>query len=131
MKKIVSVFLAFIFGLSAMGMEVTMHHCKGETSYIVFGIDFNKHCKCKHENRKHNKNCCDRKSIFVKTVGDSFSNTTKVVSFNKICLNPFLVSEGFLTKFCSYKNYNSASYISKVPPDRGIPLNTLNCVSRI
>ena len=130
MKKVVSIFLAFVFSLSAIGVQVTMHHCMGKTAFIVFGLEFNKHCKCKHDSEKHNKKCCDKKSIVIKTVGDGFANYTKALSFEKICLNKFLIAESSLIDFSFYKN-TIPLFISKAPPDRGVPLNTLNCVFRI
>ena len=129
MKKAVSIFLAFLISLSAIGVQVTLHHCKGETSYIIFGIDFNKQCKCKHET-KNNRKCCDKKSFVVKTVGDSFANVVKTVSFNKVCLNKFLISNCTVSISSVYKS-NVCLNISIAPPVRGVPINTLNCVFRI
>ena len=130
MKKIVSLFLAFVISLSAIGVQVTMHHCQGKTSYIVLGLEFNKHCKCKHNAEKHSKNCCDKKSFVVKTVGDGFANSTKLISFNNICLDKFLIAEGNELKISFYENITPL-FTSKAPPDRGVPINTLNCVFRI
>ncbi len=93
MKKVFALFLAFVFSLSAMGILVTVHKCMGNTSYIVFGVELNKKCKCKHKTQKSKSSCCSKKSFSVKTLDNGLSAGTKMVSIQKISLDNFLIPQ--------------------------------------
>jgi hypothetical protein len=38
----------------------------GKTSVTFAGIDIHKSCKCKHDEKKHSKKCCNNKDVSVK-----------------------------------------------------------------
>lgn len=113
-----------------MGIQITVHKCMGKTSYTVFGIDFNKNCKCKHNNQKHKSSCCNKKHVLVKTINDGLTAVTKTISPQKISVDSFVISASYLLQSPYYSTVNSTSF-NHSPPDWGVPLNTLHCVSRI
>ncbi len=126
----IAVFLAFIFSLSAIGMEVNVHHCMGKNSYTFFGIDFNKHCQCKHDSKQHKSSCCNNHRFLLKTVNDNFTTSTQLIVFNKINLYNFLIAPSPVCLFSLVNQAVSKKYLHLLP-DRGIPLYTLHQVFRI
>ena len=62
---------------------MNVHHCGGIISYEVFGIDFNKHCRCNHQNEGHSSKCCHDNKIVIKAL-DSDKISRKIISLSKI-----------------------------------------------
>lgn len=129
MKKVFTIFLAFVVSLSAMGIHVTLHKCGGKTSYMVFGVEYKKQCKCKHSNEKR-KSCCDKKHLLIKTIDNVYTSFTKINSVQNVSLQTFLIPSTLQIPSAFYSSYSSSSS-SHSPPHSGISLLALQCAFRI
>jgi hypothetical protein len=126
MKKLLSLFLLVFFSLSAIGVQVSVHHCMGKTSFTIFGIDFNKDCNCKHQDKSHQSRCCNNHTFNIKALQDSYESSYKIISFKPVSLDKLFVKAQNL--FCPLSlsiNLRSA-FTHPV-----IDINTLFCVFRI
>lgn len=130
MKKVLAIFLAISFCLSAIGMEVTVHECMGKVSYKIFGFDFNKHCKCKHEEESHKSRCCNNHTVRFKSAVDAFSSLFKTISFQQVFTIKLFVQTRDLFLVPSLSNVQSLA-TDHPPPERTTSLHVLFCVYRI
>lgn len=130
MKKLLAIFLTVFFCLSAIGVEVTVHRCMGKVSYTVFGIDFNKHCKCKHEDESHKSRCCNTHTISFKAPQSPFTSPFKSISFQQVLIDKIFLKEQNLFSV-PLLNTTRQTAFAHAPPERGTSLNTLFCVYRI
>lgn len=130
MKKLLIILLAFFFTLSAIGVEVTVHHCMGKTSLTVFGVDFNKHCKCKHEDESHKSRCCNNHTVTFKAAVDPFTSPFKTISFQQVLIDKLFVKAHDLFLAPSLSNVQTIAF-AHAPPERATSFTTLFCVYRI
>ncbi len=130
MKKVFTIFLTIIFSLSAIGVQVTVHHCMGKTSFSVFGVDLNKHCKCKHEDETHKSRCCNSHTVTFKAPQDPYTSPYTIVSFQQVLIDKMFVKAHDLFLAPSSSNVQTLAF-AHAPPERGTSLNTLFCVYRI
>lgn len=73
LKKLSAIALLFLYLVSISGAGLSIHNCQGRTSCTLFGVSFNKICKCTHETEAHSSKCCNDKKIVIKNIGDNFS----------------------------------------------------------
>jgi len=85
MKRVLAILLVFTHLLTTTGFGMNVHHCGGKTSYHLFGIDFNKTCKCNHEEDNHPSKCCHDKKIEIKA-SDNIKNTVREFELKKVFL---------------------------------------------
>ncbi len=110
-----------------MGAEVTVHKCMGKTAITVFGVDFNKHCKCTH--KSHPTKCCNSHTVTLKAGSEPYTAPFKVVSFQP---NVFDKIVHHLQRVIAPRLVHlPVCSRTDVPPQRGLSLGTLFCVFRI
>lgn len=121
LKKFSSIALLFLYLISISGASLSIHNCQGRTSYTLFGVSFNKTCKCTHETVKHSSKCCNNKKIVIKNTGDNFSPKESIEVkpifeqfIHPVCLEyfPSLEVQDF---FHSYYNIKAPPDISSNP----------------
>ncbi len=103
----------------------------GKNSYTILGIDFNKNCKCKHENEEHKSKCCDTKTVFVKAEQNNYRTPSTIISFQKLSFNIFFLPKTQPIQILKSTQSIAVFNISHSPPNSGIPINTLLCTFRI
>ncbi len=68
MKKIVSIFLSFVFLFSTLGISVAMDYCPMKGKY-TFSFKSEKSCCC---NKADDNNCCKSKKIVFEKITDNY-----------------------------------------------------------
>ncbi len=99
----------------------------GKTAITVFGLNFNKHCKCAHVS--HPSKCCNSTTVTLKAIDDPYTAPFKLATLLPqlvdIILAPLQFSLAPLAAPVASAN------ICRVPLLQGIALSTLFCVYRI
>lgn len=54
--------------MSLVGLIVNVHHCAGQVSYQIFGLNISNDCDCEHQSVKHTSSCCHNEQIEIKSV---------------------------------------------------------------
>ena len=129
MKKLLSILLVSVFTLSTLGLQVSVHHCMGKDSYSIFGLDINKHCKCKHNSKGHKPSCCNDTTLSFVSTEDPFTSN-KTISFQNFSCVSFLKASYLLLSLTPYKNLFT-SEVAHAPPERSTDLSSLFCIFRI
>jgi hypothetical protein len=128
MKKSVVILLAFLHLFTVVGFSMNMHFCMGKTSVTVAGIDINKSCKCKHDEKKHSKKCCNNKDASVKADYSKDKTNNNSITVSK----DFGVDVFALYSFAYIFNIQKSStfiFANKgSPPKHSPPLFLLNSV---
>ncbi len=131
MKKALALFFIFIFSLSIIGIQVSVHHCMGKNAYTILGIDFNKSCKCRHSNEEHKSKCCDTKKITVKAEQNNYRTPSTIISFQKLSFNIFFLPKTQPIQILKCTQPIAIFDVNHSPPNIGVPINTLFCTYRI
>ena len=82
MKKIVSILLLLVYGLSSSGMTVQFHYCCGKLKNIKLSSVTEKQCGMKHSFGK--KPCCDDRQIELKLKSDQKAEQTSKFVFSAL-----------------------------------------------
>lgn len=126
MKKFAVLLLIMFYGLSSMGMTVSLHYCCGKLKNIEWASAKEKTCGKDHE--MGSKKCCDTKTF--ENEGNaahdiSHISTDKVKEFSS-----FIFSYVYTLLFIPGKAI--PAYNTMPPPlTAGVPLNILHCLFRI
>lgn len=70
MLRIFSLVLSTFFLFGQIGVELTLHHCMGETSYALLGIEFHQTCTCDHDINGGMDRCCHSEKVTLKIKTD-------------------------------------------------------------
>lgn len=131
MKKGLVLFLVFTLLLTTTGFSIGVHHCGGKTSYQVFGIDFNKTCKCTHEEDRHPSKCCHDKKIEIKA-NDNVKTTVRQFELKKVFIPEAKIFYAVSSLFAQlYAPSQLVPSISNKPPLLQAPLLLLIQIFRI
>lgn len=71
MKRIFTITFLNLYLLSLVGLSVNVHHCSGQNSYQIFGININNDCECEHQDEKHSSSCCHNEQIEIKSIDNN------------------------------------------------------------
>ena len=120
-KKVIYIFLSFIFLISNMGVTIAANYCPMEKGYSFSLSSLEESCCCGDANEG---NCCQSKKIEIKKVKDSFVSTAyQSASFH---LDLVLIEYAPLSK-CMPVALHMAMLFNKdhSPPRSSVPLNIL------
>jgi hypothetical protein len=128
MKKTIVIFLVLMHLLTVVGISMNVHFCMRKTSVTIAGIDIHKSCKCKHDEKKHSKKCCNNKDASVKADYSKDKSNNKLISISK----DYGVDVFALYSFITIYNIQESSTIvfsnKGSPPRHSPPLFLLNRV---
>lgn len=128
MKKTIFVLLAFLHLFTVVGFSMNLHFCMKKTSVSIAGIEINKSCKCKHDEKKHSKKCCNNKNVKVKADYSKDKTISKTVSLNPSYSKNSNSINSFVFIF-NPQNSKSLFITNKgSPPKHSPPLFLLNSV---
>ena len=124
LKKLASIILLLVYGLSSSGMTIQFHYCCGKLKNVQLSPISEKQCGMKHSS---SKKCCDDKKVELKLKSDQRTEATAKFNFSVPVL---LKTES--------ENFNSTLFVGKTvspevfaPPPQSTSLCVLNCVFRI
>jgi len=128
MKKTIVIFLVLMHLLTVVGISMNVHFCMGKTSITIAGIEIHKSCKCKHDEKKHSKKCCNNKDASVKADYSKDKSSVKTVTVNKVFATDIFTLNSFSYIF-NIQNVNTFVITNKgSPPKHSPPLFLLNSV---
>lgn len=129
MKKIVAIFLLFIYAGTTLGASINFHYCSGHLAHISI-INFGEKAGCSCNPEAMPKGCCEDKLISSKT--DNHNSIQAVYTINKISVVPELPPVNNLPDLILFSTTlntdNSQNYVRRSCPD---PIYLLNRVFRI
>lgn len=115
MKKILAILLLIPYLITAIGLNLSLHHCGGEITSVSFGIEHGSDCPCGSKEMK--KDCCDDEHVNIKLNSEQqSSNSSGLQALTFV----FIVDNEIIRGF----NFKSGSilfikdfYSSHHPPD--------------
>ncbi|TAH18015.1 MAG: hypothetical protein EAZ08_12500 [Cytophagales bacterium] len=112
MKKLISVFLLFVYAFLSVGVSVGQHFCGEYLAETHFVSSEKKTCKCSLINAKKGKksNCCHDEVKVIKL--EMSQNITKIASFDFLKISNSDIILPFLA-FDFFKNIDSFSSLIK------------------
>jgi hypothetical protein len=126
MKKLLSIVLLLVYGLSSSGMSVTVHYCCGKFDKISFSSKYD--AGCKPGKLASKKGCCDNKEVNFKLKADQEPTPVKQVS--SFCQDNLIPGAADISSDLVVRNTPVAEY-STGPPLSPPALFITNCVFRI
>jgi hypothetical protein len=123
MKKVIALFLLFIFLISNTGMAITIHFCGGKVSSISIVSTNKDRCKCGKKAMK--KNCCKEKTTVLKIKDDVVKTNSSIVKVatQQLFLN---ITKQLVFSNTSPTNYTTLSFYRPPPLQPNTPLYLLD-----
>lgn len=115
MKRLLTLFIAFIYLVMSTGFVMNSHYCMGKLSSIELGRSEVKKCICGMRIDSAKKNKCCHSKIEVVKLEDSHKSTTSTIIFTNFfeaMMPPFYVESVLLTN-----TYTANQYLKKLPPN--------------
>lgn len=148
MRKWISIFFLFIFGITNTGFSIDIHFCDNQITDIALFDEAvcicdeaeeittkhccaveeqinHKQCNSTHHKFSEHKNCCENQKVIFKKVDFQTTLATKKIFFAAIQLPSIQIFE--LKSEFYYSPIFTASNFSKIPPNK----QAINCVWRI
>ncbi|MCA0382080.1 MAG: hypothetical protein LCH58_07975 [Bacteroidetes bacterium] len=128
MKKLLTILLLSLYGLSVSGMSVHLHYCCGKVAGMSIGYEKQTEKGCKHGMKKTMPGCCIDDQINIDTDDNQGSAHTVAVPEVPVAL----LQHSFATITVPVYNSNSTTNaaIRGSPPLHTVPLYLANCVFR-
>ena len=125
LKKLFSIILLLVYGLSSSGMTVQFHYCCGKLKDIKLTPVSEKQCRMNHSFGK--KPCCDSKQVELKLKADQKTEQSVKFSF----FTPALTKQqsGIVVLEPEIEKTILPEVVA--PPPLQNPLYILHCVYRI
>jgi hypothetical protein len=115
MKRLFSLILLLVYGVTSFGITLHLHYCCGKLDKLSFVSKAP--TACKFENSIHNKGCCNNKDYELKIKADQDVSSNQIISFAHLPFTLFPVSSSNLFFFQKEPNL-----LSKGPPLILIPI---------
>jgi hypothetical protein len=122
MLRVFSLVLSTYFIFGQIGVELSLHHCMGQTSYTLFGIEFHQTCTCDHDINGGMDHCCHSEKVTLKVKTDdpvqTPSSFLSIPLYSLMAVLPFEMDDN-----SGISEYNSLfSYPEKAPPGKYTPI---------
>ncbi len=101
--RVFSLMLSSYFIFGQIGVELTLHHCMGQTSYTILGIEFHQTCTCDHDTDGGTDHCCHSEKIALKV------KTDEPVPVSLLFVSP---PSYLLALIVPFENINESSFVT-------------------
>lgn len=128
MKKLVTVFMMFLYMASAMGFSFSLHYCGGHYKQLCFTSDTEEGCCGESE---HKSNCCEDKVISAK-YKDDHTAYAKIILPKMFFADAAPVYPSITLSGISYNTHDGYVANDSSPPIvSDVPIYLMNRVLRI